>query len=172
MFKFLKKDITTEFVKNFEDVIDAVKFCLYKILIDIYAKEMDDDKASVLAVQVLNYLLDYDLDVVYKSVTDDVKKQILEIKPIVKSKSIEFINKDVEIADVITLCLMAKDHYLQILNNNQMDQDFQRRALFSIELENNSKTSISTETENGLLTNHQMIDLFNNRVLSFLKTYN
>lgn len=98
MYRDIKGDIEIEKIKK---ASNSIMIGMGATLLNEYLKEMDIDKAQVLASQVVNYLMGYDINRIILESEEPLKTRIIEIKNIVKDRAIKVMDNDVELRAMV-----------------------------------------------------------------------
>jgi hypothetical protein len=85
---------------------ELIQVALFASLYFPYLLEMNDDKAKVLAAQVVNYLSGKDINRAIKISEEPLKAQIIAIKNIVEERAFFVMNNDKEVREMVV-------HYLR-----------------------------------------------------------
>lgn len=108
MFGFLSriaiKGTANEFIKSHR-VVDTT---LFTELRKEYSQEMPQEKASVLAAQVVNFLTAQDIDEVIANAEEPLRKQIIDIKDQIEIRGHEKLQKDREARELVVYTLRMK----------------------------------------------------------------
>lgn len=108
MFGFLRKiainKTANEFIKSHR-VVDTT---LFAELRKEYSQEMPEEKATVLAAQVVNFLTAQDIDEVIGSAEEPLRTQIIDIKDQIEKRGHEKLQKDREARELIVYTLRMK----------------------------------------------------------------
>lgn len=84
-----------------------VRFCLYLRLRRQYGARLDDETASVLAVQVANHLMGDDFNKVYDTLAPDVQDKVDGIRDMIRAKADEAMTRDASIHELIIRHIMT-----------------------------------------------------------------
>lgn len=98
MYKGMKGDMEIEKIKKASNLI---MIGIGATLLTEYLQNMDFDKAQVLASQVVNYLMGYDINRIIIESEDPLKSRIIGIKDIVKDYAIKVMDNDLELRTMV-----------------------------------------------------------------------
>jgi hypothetical protein len=85
----------------------SVRFAMYLELSSLYKKELEPESASVLAIQVTNYLHGDDFSRVYESLKSDVRSKVDSIRHLIEPKAAEVMTNNTEIREVVVRFIMT-----------------------------------------------------------------
>ena len=103
MFGFLKpkRPSLPDQLKTIASLDEPLRFHLYLELLSQYEAQMNRETASVLAVQVSNYLMGDDFAKVYNSAGQDVQKKIDAIKDLIEVKGTETMTNNEAVRELV-----------------------------------------------------------------------
>lgn len=108
MFGFLKtravEQVANEFIKSAR-VVDITLFAELK---KEYSQEMNEEEASILAVQVVNFLTAQDIDEIIANSEEPLRARIIRIKDQIEKRGYDKLRKDKEARGQIVYTLRMK----------------------------------------------------------------